>query len=489
MSEHALFTELKQHLHEELDGSLGSVEEVGVGEGLAILPANDGRPSGMEAVLSNPAKPLPFIPKAEQERSDFQEWVQAKRTILDQMATNLPILGGYRVSMPRRGYRKTETRLTVEVVENVLRPRTARLEGLNGPGNERLIFADFDLLPSSYPTFDHLGDVLSHYFGDKACVTASSGGHLKVMFRVLGKNWSKEEVRQFLAWQFGGKAGQGGLWAQKGQRLNKKRQEVSAYCIDRQGTDNTFINMDMLEVFQQSYPNLHLFTSFRPEGQTDHSSIQVFPSTTYSAGVNPPEAKPFLWNSYLGEIPKAIQDLRNNELLVKVFRAAAGSFYVSTTFGVALPQKQLGQLFGVSHQQVSNAIHRLIRLGVIRLNIAACHLQGRAAKYQFVGPYLEWAKKQYEGIKAQKAHNNSPEIQKSYRASIEARLSPGEMNLALFEFTRFFDSFEAYLSACTEHSYFGQKPEHIYQAEGAWKSRERLRREEAEKRPAYLKEA
>ncbi len=63
------------------------------------------------------------------------------------------------------------------------------------------------------------------------------------------------------------------------------------------------------------------------------------------------------------------------------------------------------------------------------------------------------------------------------------------MNLALFEFTRFFDSFEAYLSACEEHSYFGQKPEHIYQAEGAWKSRERLRREEGEKRPAYLKEA
>ncbi len=482
----ALNTVLKQHLQGESNGSQCLARDAGVGEGLASLPMDGGRPSELEAALSNRSKPLPFVPEAEQERSDFQEWVQATRTILGQMATNQLLLGGYKVSMPRRGFRKNETHLTVEVVKGLLRPRTVRLEGLTGPGNERLIFADFDLLPSPYPSFELLGEILAHHFGNRACVTPSSGGHLKVMFRVLGKNWSKEEVRQFLAWQF---SICGNLWTQKGQKLNKKRQEVSAYCIDRLGTDNTFINMDMLELMQKSYPKLQLFSSFKPEGHANPSSIQVFSSTNYSAGVIHPEAKPFVWNSYQGEIPKAIQDLRNNELLEKVFRAAAGAFYLSTTHGVALPQKQLGQLFGVSHQQVSNAIHRLIRLGVIRLNIKACQPQGRAAKYHFIGEYLEWAEVQFKGIKAQMAHNNSPETQKSYRVAVEARFKPGEMNLALFEYTRFFDSFEAYLSACEEHSYFGQKPEHIYQARYAWECRKRLRREEAEKTTPYLKEA
>lgn len=486
MNEQALNTVLKQHLHGELDGSQGSAGDVGVGEGLASLPTNDGRHSVEGAVLSRLVEHLSIAEEPEQEVSDFQVFVQGRRMLFQQLATDKPILGGFSVSMPRKDRRKHEKNQTVEVVGNLFRRRTVRLEGLTGPGNERLIFADFDVLPEGYPSFEMLEHLLSCSFHERACVMPSSGGHLKVMFRTTGKNWNKEEVRQFLAWQFGGP---NGFWTRKGERLNKRRECVSAYCIDRQGTDHTFINMDMLELMQKSYSKLPLFTSFSPEGQVSISSNKVSSSTTYSAGVNPPEAKPFLWNSYLGEIPKTIQDLRNNELLVKVFRAAAGSFYVSTTYGVALPQKQLGQLFGVSHQQVSNAIHRLIRLGVIRMNISACHLQGRAAKYQFVGPYLEWAKKQNEGIKAEKAHNNSPEIQKSYRASVEARLSPGEMNLALFEFTRFFDSFEAYLRACEEHSYFGQKPEHIHQAEGAWKSRERLRREEAEKRPAYLKEA
>jgi len=455
-------------------------------EGRNCLPWTSRRPPGHDDTLFHLSEPLPFVPKPDQEQSDFQEWVQAKRTILHQIATNQPILGGYSVSMPRQDYRKREKNQTMEVVGNLFRRRTVRLEGLTGPGNERLIFADFDLLPDGYPSFEVLEHLLSCKFHGKACVTPSSGGHLKVMFRTTGKNWSKEEVKQFLAWQFGGP---NGFWTRKGERLNKRRESVSAYCIDRLGTDHTFINMDMLELMQKSYPNLHLFTSFRPEEQTNHPSIQVFSSTNYSAGVIHPETKPFVWNSYQGEIPKAILGLRNNDLLEKVFRAAAGSLYLSTTYGVALPQKQLGQLFGVSHQQVSNAIHRLIKLGVIRLNIAACHLQGRAAKYQFVGEYLEWAKEQFKAIKAQRAHNNSPDTQKSYRAAVEARFQPGEMNLALFEYTRFFDSFEAYLSACTEHSYFGQKPEHIYQAKYAWKCRVRIRGEEAEKSTPYLKEA
>ena len=357
---------------------------------------------------------------------------------------------------------------------------------MNGPGNERLIFADFDLLPGNFPSFIELEHALSYHFGDRACVTPSTGGHLKVMFRVAGKHWGKEEVRQFLAWQFNIC---GNLWAQKGQKLNKKREKVSAYCIDRQGTDNSFINLDMLELMQKGYSKLHLFTSFRAEQQAYLSPIHVFSSTIYSAGVIQPETKPFVWNSYQGEIPKAIQELRSNELLEKVFRAAAGAFYLSTTYGVALPQKQLGQLFGVSHQQVSNAIHRLIKLGVIRRNIEAIHLQGKAAKYQFVGEYMEWAKEQFKAIKAQIAHNNSPEPQKDYRSAVESRFQPGEMNLALFEYTRFFDSIKAYLSACREHSYFGQKAEHIHQAEYAWKCRERIRREEAEKATPYLKEA
>jgi len=402
------------------------------------------------------------------------------------MATDQLLLDGYSVSMPRQGYRKTETRLTLEVVENLLRPKTVRLEGLKGPGNERLVFADFDVLPEPYPSFEILGEVLSYHFGNRACVTASSGGHLKVMFRVDGKNWSKEEVRHFLAWQF---SACGNLWAKMGQKKNKKGLEVCSFCIDRQGTDNTFINMDMLELFQQSYPKLHQFTSFGPEGKNQISSTQVFPSTNYSIGVEDSNPKSFKWNLYEGPLPEKILNLRNNDLLVKVFRMMAGSFYLSTTYGIALPQVQMKIQFGVSQPQISNAIHRLIREGVIWKIMNACHLQGMAAKYQFFGEYLEWAKKMYEGIKANQAYNNSPKKQKTYRMAVEARFRPGEMNLALFEYTRFFDSFQAYLGACAKHPYFGQKPEHVHQAEYSWKSRESFRKEEAAKAVQYLKGA
>lgn len=482
----ALNTVLKQHLHGEPDGSQCSVRDAGVGEGLASPPTNEGRHSVEGAVLSSLVEHISFAEAPEQEVTDFQVFVQGKRTLFQQLATDKPILGGYSVSMPRKGSRKHEKNQTVEVVENLFRRRTVRLEGLTGPGKERLIFADFDLLPDGYSSFEMLEHLLSCAFHERACVIPSSGGHLKVMFRTTGKNWSKDEVRQFLAWQFGGP---NGFWSKKGERLNKRREPVSAYCIDRQGTDHTFINMNMLELMQKSYSKLHLFTSFGPEEQASNSTNKASSSTIYSIGVATTPSEPFQWNLYEGPLPAGLSDLKSNELLVKVFRMMAGSFYLSTTYGIALPQVRMSSMFGVSQPQISNAIRRLIKVGVIRLNIEACQLQRRAAKYQFVGPYMEWAKRQYEGIKAQIAHNNSPEIQKSYRASVEARLSPGEMNLALFEFTRFFDSFEAYLRACEEHAYFGQKAEHIHQAKYAWKCRERLRREEAEKLTPYLKEA
>ena len=486
MSVQALNTALKQHLHGESNGSHGSTRDAGVGEGLAILPTNDGRHSVEGAVLSRLVEHLSITEEPEQEVSDFQVFVQGRRMLFQQLATDKPILGGFSVSMPRKDRRKHEKNQTVEVVGNLFRRRTVRLEGLTGPGNERLIFADFDLLPEGYPSFEMLEHLLSGAFHERACVIPSSGGHLKVMFRTTGKNWNKEEVRQFLAWQFGGP---NGFWTRKGERLNKRRECVSAYCIDRQGTDHTFINMDMLELMQKSYSKLPLFTSFRPEGQVSISSNKVSSSTTYSIGVAATSSEPFSWKLYAEPLPAEFSAIKHNGLLEKVVRMMAGSFYLSTKCGIALPQVRMGSMFGVSQPQISNAIRRLVEAGVIRLNISACHLQRRAAKYQFVGSYMEWAKKQYEGIKAQMARNNSPETQKSYRASVEARFQPGEMNLALFEYTRFFDSFKAYLSACEEHSYFGQKPEHIHQAKYAWKCREKERRDEAEKLTPYLKEA
>ncbi len=186
-------------------------------------------------------------------------------------------------------------------------------------------------------------------------------------------------------------------------------------------------------------------------------------------------SKSFTWNIYTGQIPSSVLNLPKNDTLIKVFRAAAGAFYLSCSYGVVLPQHQLGELFQVSQPAISCAINRMIKLGIIRRTAYACHEAGLAARYRFEGEYLDWAKDELKKIRTNKTLKGHTKVIKVSKSSIESLFKEGTMNRALFIYTRFFDDMEGYLEACKAQPYFGSKREHEREARAAWASHKKRR--------------
>ncbi len=327
-------------------------------------------------------------------------------------------------------------------------------------GSLKGIFLDFDdlelvskLLPATTnPTWEEVANWMTNKLSSNGCVFRSASGKVKVFCPINVNAIDQKQAKLYVAKAFG---------------------ELYDYLDSKGGFRYSFVDTSAYQIIKQ-YLN-----SYEYELALNHNTIQ-FNSITEErekkeVGIlyENYRRKSFSWNLFYGDIPQSLMRQPRNHLLLQVFRFISGSFYLSTACGIALPQHRMAELFGVSQRAIGKTIERLVRLGVIRKTASHCHAAGLAARFKFDGFYLEWARNELQKILTRKATNRRTETVKVARSATESLFREGQMNRALFLYTRFFDDLETYLDACTAQPYFGRKPEHDRQARSAWASHQR----------------
>lgn len=313
-------------------------------------------------------------------------------------------------------------------------------------GSQKGLFLDFDklegmsaVMPEAFSSdWDGVARWMNLALGNHGCMFRSASKKVKVFIPINTDSLTQAEAKAYV----------------------KKNFPRYASLVDMNGgLRYSFIDKEAYQTLKQYLKSMEYVSAV-------DSNTKLFSKKREVGYYNKRVTEPLKWNLFNGVVPSSILNMKKNDTLVKVFNFIAGSFYLSTSHGVAVPQEKVAEMFGVSQMAISNALSRLIKEGVIVKTSQWNHKAGLASKYRFTGFYLGWAKKQLEDIKTKKPTARF----KLSKEAVEASFKPGEWNKLLFIYTRFFNSSEAYYEAVKAIPGFSDKAEREVQMVSAWKS-------------------